>query len=208
MFQGTKPSPQMASGLRLWVIYFYLQSLPLWYLNGTRGLKHSWEIHTASTGTLVWKTCTLRTCSSLSLPNMPPHALLPPRCPKQLLVSTFLFPMILPEGPGPSIPLGRDSWWVRGCSPEFILGPTGCKKASEWAGCPPGACGFPLDSSHCRKGLQQCQVPLMTVEVEEEWCLLFAVGGTGPWLEELGCLSDYLVVPGALGVAEDPWGGL
>lgn len=54
------------------------------------------------------------------------------------------------------------------------------------------------------RGLQQHQVLLTRVEVEEEWCLLFAVVGTGPWLEELGRLSDYPVVPGALGVAEDP----
>lgn len=40
--------------------------------------------------------------------------------------------------------------------------------------------------------------------MEEEWCLLFAVVGTGPWLEELGWLSDDPAVPGAVGVAEGP----
>lgn len=40
--------------------------------------------------------------------------------------------------------------------------------------------------------------------MEEEWCLLFAMVGTAPWLEELRGLSDYLVVSEALGVAEDP----
>lgn len=56
----------------------------------------------------------------------------------------------------------------------------------------------PLGSSHFRKGWRRLHILLTRVEEEEEWCLLLAQGKAVPWLEDLGCLSDYPGVPGAL----------
>lgn len=153
------------------IIYFYCQFLPIGYLTGSR-------IHRASTGTLVENTCAFRTCPSLSLSNMPSCAFHLLHCPKQLLVSTLLFPMILSAGTRPSTLFKKRKLmgeWE--CSPGCALGPTYIyiyeRSWVSWLS-PPIVCLLHW-SPPCREGWQQLQVLLTRVEEEEnEWCLLLA----------------------------------